>query len=242
MLSRDPAGEAGFTLIELLVAMSIGVVVLAAAFLLVGRATALTNLTQDRVDASQRGRATLERILTELRSGVCVLASDDSGTQPPIISADANRVEFYANLGSENALPQRRVLRYDPATSRIVEESYDGAYAAGSTSAMVVPFTANPKVQTILDNVAPAKAGDAIFRYYQYTVDTSGTSPAVTGTSELTAPVAAASVNDIVEVDVAFRARPTRATADSGRDIVLQGAAVSRLADPINPLEGIPCT
>ncbi|MEA2381874.1 MAG: hypothetical protein QOH72_1845 [Solirubrobacteraceae bacterium] len=242
MLSRDPAGEAGFTLIELLVAMTTGLIVLAAAFLLVGKATQLASTTQDRVDAQQRGRAALERMVTQLRSGVCVLPSDGSAIHTPLISGDANRVEFYANLGNENALPQRRVLSYDPTTRKITEESYDGTFATGSTSAMVVPFTTNPKTQTILENVVPTAAGAPIFRYFEYTLDTSGTSPKVTGTDELAAPVAAAAVNDVVEVDVAFRVRPIKGTADSPRDVVLQGAAVSRLADPISPLEGIPCT
>jgi prepilin-type N-terminal cleavage/methylation domain-containing protein len=242
MLNRRLAGEAGFTIIELLVAMTVGLVVLAAALLLVGKATQLTTTTQDRVDAVQRGRHGLERMLTELRSGVCVLPSDGSPVHAPLISADGTRVEFYANLGTENALPQRRVLSYDGTNRAIVEESYDGSYASGSTSAMVVPFTANPRTETLLDNVVPAAAGAPIFKYFEYTIDATGTQPKVTGTDELTVPVAAARLANVVQVDVAFRVRPTNATADSRRDTFLQGSAVSRLADPLNALAGIPCT
>ena len=51
--------EAGFTIVELLTAMVVGLLVLGAAFALVGRASALQARTQDRVDAHQRGRAAL---------------------------------------------------------------------------------------------------------------------------------------------------------------------------------------
>ena len=97
----------GFTMVEVITAMVVGLVVLAAAFDLVSRATALTTTTQDRVDASQRGRFALENIVSELRSGVCV-TPDAGKTRPPVVYGDANRVEFYANTGSDSSVPTRR--------------------------------------------------------------------------------------------------------------------------------------
>jgi hypothetical protein len=43
-------------------------------------------------------------------------------------------------------------------------------------------------------------------------------------------------------VNISVRVRPSKATADSKKDTILQTAATARLADPLNALTGIPCT
>ena len=96
--------ESGFTLIELLMAMTIGVVVLLAAFMLVDASTPLAQKTQDRVDAAQRGRLAMEIIGAELRSQVCM-----PGAVPPIMPtvSDDSNVWFYGNNQDQNSLPQK---------------------------------------------------------------------------------------------------------------------------------------
>jgi len=78
------ADERGFTIVEVLTAMVVGLVVLGAAFVLVGRASDLQAKTQNRVDAHQRGRAALEAMVTELRSGTCAMTADGT-SYPPIV-------------------------------------------------------------------------------------------------------------------------------------------------------------
>ena len=60
MTTRLKSDE-GFTLLELLVAMSIGTVVLMAAFTIMDRSVVVSNEVADRSEALQRGRITMER-------------------------------------------------------------------------------------------------------------------------------------------------------------------------------------
>ena len=96
--------ESGWTLIELLMAMTIGVVVLLAAFMLVDASAPLAQKTQDRVDAAQRGRLAMEIIGAELRSQVCM-----PGAVPPIMPtvSDSSNVWFYGNNQDQDSLPQK---------------------------------------------------------------------------------------------------------------------------------------
>ena len=75
------ADEGGFTIVEVLTAMVVGLIVLGAAFVLVGRASALQATTQNRVDAHQRGRAGLEAMVSALRSGTCAMTADEPRTR-----------------------------------------------------------------------------------------------------------------------------------------------------------------
>jgi Tfp pilus assembly protein PilW len=238
------AGEAGFTIIELLVAMTAGLAVIAAAMVLVGQATQLTATAQDRVDAAQRARRGVEDMVTELRSGVCVplvtTAPSTTTTKVPMVSGSNTSVTFYANLGTENALPERRTLSYDSTKREIVETRY-----AGTGSATAVTFAATGTTRTLLENVVPKDSSTPIFTYWKYAVDTTGTAPVVTGMTKLsTAPsgLASGDLPFVVQIDVAVRVRPLKATADSKKDAVMQASATSRLADPLNATQGLQCT
>ena len=237
------AGEDGFTIIELLVAMTAGLAVIAAAMVLVGQATQLTATAQDRVDAAQRARRGVEDMVTELRSGVCVplvtTAPSTTTTKVPMVSGTVTSVTFYPNIGTENALPERRTLSYDSTKREIVETRY-----AGTGSATAVTFAATGTTRTLLENVVPKDASTPIFTYWKYAVDTA-TPPVVTGMTKLstgTSGLAAADLPFVVRIYVAVRVRPLRATADSKKDAVLQASATSRLADPLNATQGLQCT
>jgi hypothetical protein len=251
-MRRRLADEAGFTLVELLTAMTAGIVVLAAALVLVSQATSLTTTTQNRVDAHQRGRAGLEAMVTELRSGVCVIAppsvtDPDPTPQPPIIYGDGNRVEFYASTGAPNAVPQRRVLRYDPVTHIIWEDVFQGLPASGDTDnnkgQTQLPIDDTRRVgvaRQLLANVYPRDTGLPIFTYRSYaltqTAGASGPKYAPAGaTVALPAPIQTdEDKHSVSEVQIAIRVRPTglSSTANNPLDAILEGAAFSRAADP----------
>ena len=57
----------------------------------------------------------------------------------------------------------------------------------------------------------------------------------------ITAPVSVADSRRVVQVNVSFVARPTRATAASARDSTFQQAVFFRTADPTDPLKGAKC-
>ena len=123
--------ESGWTLIELLMAMTIGVVVLLAAFMLVDASAPLAQKTQDRVDAAQRGRLAMEIIGAELRSQVCM-----PGAVPPIMPtvSDGSNVWFYGNNQDQDSLPQKHHI-YIQGTA-LKEDTWQGT---GSVSQRHLP-------------------------------------------------------------------------------------------------------
>lgn len=219
--------EAGFTLIELLMAMTIGVVVLFAAFMLVDASTPLAQRTQDRVDAAQRGRLAMEIIGAELRSQVCM-----PGAVPPIMPtvSDDNNVWFYGNNQDQDSLPQRHHI-YIQGTA-LMEDTWQGQ---GSVANVTFPVGQLPVTRTLVDPVALVP-GVPLFRYFGFDANL----PASVNQA-ITAPVTVADSRRVVQVNVSFVARPTRATAASGRDSTFQQAVFFRTADPTDPVKGAKC-
>ena len=244
------ADEAGFTIVELLTAMVVGLAVLGAAFALVGRASALQSRTQDRVDAHQRGRAAMEAMVTELRSGTCVTTADGTPYAPIVPGAgngdgsDGNRVVFYANTAGPNALPQRRELWCDANAHQIWEDVYQlqspASDASGRKGLVVLsPLPARQSRRLVLDNAYPRDASKPIFTYWSYRLTKTSTTPSYTASDELAqlpAPIAAtADALRVVQVRMAIRVRPAgvTSTANNPLDAILVGAAFARSADPV---------
>jgi hypothetical protein len=239
--------EAGFTIVELLTAMVVGLAVLSAAFVLVGRASWFTATTQNRVDAQQRGRAGLEAMVTELRSGVCAVPPTGDA-QPPLIYGDGTRVQFYANNAGPNALPQRRELRYDDQAAAIFEDVYQGQSPAsdttGKTGQVVVPITTLVNSRRVLENVYPRDAGTPIFTYWTYRLTQKPSPPndweASGEVAQLPVPIQTADdAKRVIQVRIAIRARPAGVTsaANNPLDAILVGAAFARFADPLNAVD-----
>ena len=110
MPDRPRDNQAGFALTELIVAMTVGLIILLAAFLLLDRAHGASNEIADRQDAVQRGRQAMELLTRQIRSQVCL-----GGFEEPITDGTNNSVTFYADLtdGSKNV--ERRTITFDPA-------------------------------------------------------------------------------------------------------------------------------
>jgi Tfp pilus assembly protein PilW len=219
--------ESGWTLIELLMAMTIGVVVLFASFMLVDASAPLAQKTADRVDAAQRGRLAMEIIGAELRSQVCM-----PGAVPPIMPtvSDASNVWFYGNNQDQDSLPQKHHI-YIQGTA-LKEDTWQGT---GSVSNVIFPVTALPTTRTLVDPVALVP-GVPLFRFYGFDANL----PASVNQTILT-PVSVLDSRRVVQVNVSFVARPTRATAASGRDSTFQQAVFFRTADPTDPIKGAKC-
>ena len=239
------ADEAGFTIVELLTAMVVGLAVLGAAFALVGRASSLQARTQDRVDAHQRGRAALEAMVTELRSGTCALTADGT-SYPPIISGDGTSVAFYASTAGPNALPQRRELTYDASAHRIWEDVYQLQSPSTDTSGrrgqvVLSPLPARQSHRLVLDNVYQRDTGTPIFTYWSYglkqlTPPPDDTYEATNQLAQVPVPITTAEdAQRVVQVRMAIRVRPAgmTSTANNPLDAILVGAAFARSADPV---------
>jgi prepilin-type N-terminal cleavage/methylation domain-containing protein len=222
----SPRSEAGYTLVELLVAMGIGLVVVTGAFTLIGSAFPLASRTQERVDATQRGRVALDQMLTQLRSQVCIDSS-----QPPIYDAKDDAVTFYASLGNENAAPQRRTLTF--AGGAITEQVVQGA---GTSPAWT--FTGAPTARSLATGLAQSGT-TPVFRYYAYTT-AAPYEPTRLLDPASGASLTAAELKQVVRVDVAFLSKPQRGGA-TAQAVPFQGSVQTRTADPMSPAAGPNC-
>jgi Tfp pilus assembly protein PilW len=233
--------EDGFSIVEVLTALTVGLVVLGAAFQLVGYSTTLTKATQDRVDATQRGRQGLEAITSSLRSIVCV--TDGTQKAGPVVSASGSRVDFYANTGRPNDPPQLRSLTYSGTT--ITLASTTATAKTSPVGAVTLPVTGTPVRTAVVENAVPIDAATPIFRFMTY--DATALENDTVTPQSLGDPVAAADLPKMLWVEVNFRVRPLGATANSSKDAIFKGKAFFRAADPMqvtdddNPTNGITC-
>jgi prepilin-type N-terminal cleavage/methylation domain-containing protein len=220
--------QAGFALTELVVAMTVGLIVLMAAFLLLDRAHSVSNEVSDRQDAVQRGRQAMENLTRQIRSQVCL-----GNTIEPISLGTENQVTFYADLtdGSKNV--ERRNIVFDPATKTITEEVFPGvgvypdlAFGATPTESRVILSRA----ERVLDPPTP------FLRYYAY--DPSGAPGAL---RELDTPLSADDAPLVVMVKIAVVAMPERPTPRDRDATTFYNDVYVRLANPTVPTQGPRC-
>lgn len=201
-MTRRLAAEDGFTLVELLVTLIIGLVVVFAAFAVMDGSWRVQAKTLDRVDATDRGRRAMDRIIQQLGARVCLTAGSPTvPAQGSLVTATDSQIEFYASVTSDTAprlVVERRRMTYRPANRDIRMETWRGTAPPPTPPPAT---TAPPTSTTILAaDVAPL-AGIPVFRYYS----PQGT-PALP-TLRRTAPVSsAANRNSVILVKVAFAA------------------------------------
>ena len=225
--------EDGFTLIELLVAVSIGTVVLLAAFTIVDQAMPAQNRVADRVTSQARGRTALEQVLQQLHSVVCV-AQTNAGTttyQTPFDQvSDDNQVTFYtqmvgAQTGPTNDpaivntfAPEKHVLSV--SAGKLVDQRYAGV-AGGSPVGSTWSWPTLTSTRVILPDVQPY---DATTKYFTYFAANSGTA--------MTTPLAAADWVRVARVQVAFKVGPNRPGSDPNTYAqVIDSAAIALPTD-----------
>lgn len=226
----------GFTLIELLVAMTIGTVVLLAAFSLVDMAINAQADTENRIDATQRGRGAMEQMTRGLRSQLCPSVG---GT--PIEVAEDNRVKFYSSLVSAQSGStqlQKRVLTYEPIAGprrgRLVERVYlnkgtEAAPVFNDTVGNDVPDRTN----VIADHISPIGAATPVFRYSRFDPAVPAGSPAAL--IPLAAPVTGPNLRVIAQVRVAFDAWSVGLRRADRVHVPLDSRVQARFADPEDP-------
>jgi prepilin-type N-terminal cleavage/methylation domain-containing protein len=215
--------EQGFTLPELLMGMIIGLLVLFAGLSLLDRSTQLAGTTRQRVDATQRGRLAMDAVTQELRSQVCLDA-----TTAPIVAGSDTSITFYANTGDANAVPQEHVISL--TGGNLVLQKY-----VGSGSPLVFPATPT-STRVLLENVA-AVSGTPLFSYYQW-----GSGTPTLPDSQLTTPLAATDLDNVVKIAVMFTALPDRGFKNTTGSATISDAVFVRLADATDPTRGARCT
>jgi prepilin-type N-terminal cleavage/methylation domain-containing protein len=226
---RLRSDQSGFTLIELLTSMSIGLVVLMAAFLLLDRATSVSQEISNKQDALQRGRLAMETIVRDLRSQVCL--GDET---EPITTAEPSKVTFYADLSDGSKQVGQRTIRYEGGNI------YEDVYVGTGTYPDLV-FGAPSETRVLVERVQPivdAGVPRPILRYYAFNP---GGQPG--DLVELPANPALSADDAIrtVMVKVGFMVVPERQTPKASEATSLESDIYVRLADPSRPLEGPRC-
>jgi prepilin-type N-terminal cleavage/methylation domain-containing protein len=235
-LRRLRAEQSGFSLIELLVSMAIGSIVLTALLTVFLRGADGAAKVSDRVEAAQRGRLAMDRVVTLLNSQTCLVASDGS-SQAPILDGQNDQVTFYANLGLVDTDPTKYRVRYDAATKRLWEDRFPPSRNAAG----LVTYPASPGSSRIIGtNIVPVATGAPLFTYWQFVTD-EGPTLGMINTTALSTPLSATDRANAVRVKVAFAAQPERTRTADLRSTTLEGTATLGSANPGEPAKGANC-
>lgn len=185
--------ESGYTLTELLMAMTIGLFVLMAAFVLIDRANSVTNELTDRQDAVQRGRQAMETLTRQLRSQVCL-----GETTEPITEGTSTRVKFYSDLGDGSRNIEQRLLEYDPVAQRITERVYPGVGTYPDLSFAAEESPAQTRwLLTKADEVKVDGVDAPVFRFFAFR-----TGGAPGDLEQLPVPLSAENASRVVTVKI----------------------------------------
>jgi prepilin-type N-terminal cleavage/methylation domain-containing protein len=231
------AREQGFTLVELLVAMSVGTIVIMAAFMTLDRSVTLSNEVADRADALQRGRHGLEMITRVLRSQVCLGQATE-----PITEGLPTTVSFYADTSDGSRNPEKRSITYaqNPVTKRyeLIERRYTGTGTYPDLVFSGYPGSPNSTRLLAMGVKAVQVSGvdQPIFRYYAFK---EGGAPGEL--EQLPTPLSTDDVARTVMVRIRFVAQPLRTKIRNQDSVTLENDAYVRSADPSKPKEGAKC-
>lgn len=252
--------EAGFTLAELLVAMSIGLVIVFAAFGLIDLATRVTSQVTDRVDATTVGRAAMEDVIQELNSGC--LASDISPVQAttasgitPSVSSNASNLVFVSGVGDGvTATPTEHVVTF--AGGQLTDTSYASTGGSPPTlqTAATWTFSSTPTDKHVLLTHVSQQVVSGVsvpmFQYYSYSNPSNTTAQSLIGASPLALPLSATwpatagennAAETIAQVSMAWVTAPSDGSTDPGRAETLQDSAVFRLTPATPGGPNYPC-
>jgi Tfp pilus assembly protein PilW len=216
---------------ELMMALAIGSLVLTAVMLTFVNGLQATTRVTDRVEAAQRARLAMDRVVTLLNSQTCLYTSTGT-TSVPIVDGQAQQVTFYANLGLVSADPVQYRLRYDAATKRIFEDQFVPTRDPRGNPVYPTSVTAT---KTVASDIVPTLAGGVIFQYYQFNTD--GT----INTVPLGAPLTAATRLQAVRVGATFAATPESTKTLDLRSTTVDGSATVGSAEGSDSSKGVNC-
>jgi prepilin-type N-terminal cleavage/methylation domain-containing protein len=231
-MSQFRGNESGYTLTELLVAMTVGLIVLLAAFTLTDHATSLSNEIADRQDAVQRGRQAMENLTRQLRSQVCL-----GETTEPITEGTPTRIKFYADLGDGSTNIEQRLIEYDAVNQRITEKVYPGVGTYPDLS--FAPESSPARTRRLLDKADEVKVGGVdqpVFRFFAFRV---GGAPG--DLQQLPTPLSSSDASRVVMVKIQFVALPARTVPKDRDATTFYNDVYVRIADPTRPTEGPRC-
>lgn len=225
----------GFSLIELLVAMSVGTVVVLAAFTVLDMSISTQSSATDRIETVQRGRQTMNEMSRVIRSHTCL-----GDNKPGIVEATATSLRLHSAIGPERLVPgfqrihDRRIV-YDSSARTITLQQYDGTDAS---TPQTVTFSGTVSSSRVIGDQIRLDGSTPFFRYYTFQGD-----PAA-ATLQLNPGVGALSETDrrkVVRIEVRYLVR-TRDNEASTRYSLFTNSFWIRSADPAVSAAGGGCT
>lgn len=219
--------ERGFTLVELLVAMAVGTIILLAAFNLIDRGTHATGRIAGRVEANQRARPVMQRIMDQLHSS-CVA----DNVTPIMAGSTATQMQFLTQTGSTASItPDKHVITL--AGTTLTDATYKASPTTPTITSSSTSWTFSSAVAStreLLTGVASAMTGSPsvatpLFQYYAYVSGQLSSTP-------LAVPLTAATAKTAAAVTVSFAATPSAARDDSHRAVTLSDTATMRFTAP----------
>jgi prepilin-type N-terminal cleavage/methylation domain-containing protein len=227
--------EDGFTLPELLVTLSIALIVSFAAFSLIEFSIKRAGEVDQRVDATQRGRAIMDTITRELRSQVCLDHNTAAmATRGGDITNDTTAT-FYADFtdGADQTKPPADLhkLSYDATTRRITDTTYKTSWNK-ATNPWTAVAPAAPTATRVIASDVVQYGTTPIFTYWAYNTDPIP-SPNVRLWPAGAGGLPLADLARVARIDITFRALPTKGNANQTRStVVMQDQVYVRAADP----------
>jgi hypothetical protein len=223
-LRRD---ERGTTLAELLVGLGIGMVVMLGLTTLIVVTLHSSTRVSARVDATQRARLALTRVLDQLHSA-CLAPK----VTPILEKSTGTELRFIHAVGAAvSPTPTLSIVSFNQGAL----SQTDYAWKEGSAPFWVFQTTPT-KTTELMDQITTASASKPVFTYYASTGGGLGT-PLVT-------PLSAVDAIHTIHVTIAFKTAPRHGSAEEATPARIQGGATLRLtAAPSykQEVQSLPC-
>lgn len=211
--------ERGFTLIELMITAAVGIGLMLSVFTIVDITMNNSASVAARVDANQRARPVMQRLMDELHSA-CLAAN----SAPILAGSTSNSISFHHQTGSAvSPVPEKHVVTLSGDTLAQTEYPSNGGEPPNWT------FSGTPSsTRQLLAGVRQAELDPGgtvpVFRYY----DDSG---GAVSTTPLPVPLDSTTAKRVVQVIVAFAVEADSATmGEEGEVVSLTNSAVFRFS------------
>ncbi|HVQ59984.1 MAG TPA: hypothetical protein VMS60_13860 [Solirubrobacterales bacterium] len=209
--------ERGTTMPELLVGMATGMIVMLGMTTLVIVTVHTTARVSARVDATQRSRLTLTRVIDQLHSA-CIAPKI-----PPIRKESTSTSLRLIHAGGSQVSPVPTLTVFSLTGTTLTQSDY--AWKSGAAPFWV--FNTTPSATTdVMKHVTPISATQPVFTYY------GSSSGAISGTPFVT-PLSELDASRTIQVRIALKTAPFKGpTADESTPSRIQGSATLRLTAP----------
>lgn len=214
MLGLNPRDERGTTLMELTVGLAAGAVIFLALTSLIIGSIHDTARVSARIDATQRARIVLTRLVEELHSA-CVAPQ-----VVPIQEGSTGTMLSFIHQTGQGVAPVPIKSNVNLIEGTLMQEDFKSS----GGSAPKWKFEKKPfSTRQLMTKIAPTAPSTSIFSYYGYSEGKLTGIPTTTAFTEETA-------SKVVQVNIAFAASPlTTPTKDAKAPVSISDSAQFRL-------------